>query len=369
MIEAELSGSRANRIARETLSASVDTRFSEVNASLTAINGDETVVGSAAYKVKELKDYSDLTFARLDSHLEDMLNVDIMGEDAEGNPIVVKTAEQRKEAARTALGVKSDAEVADYVDTYIANYRLGFGGFRGELPTNGERLALTAATVQNGDYYRIADDGDGKWAYYRAVVEEVEGVPTITNWIKEADQDGMSTWTASGLLSVLVAGDAANDIDFKYLTAEEKADFDLISISHAINLDNVITTDEFVANIENVVENATIKLASVDAIQKSLRVTKNVVMAITADDIATTDEQGDPITPTFKGFLSLDYAIETAISSGYFYDSNTDNLVQAIVKRNVSNTQQIDVVIAAGSSKIVEGSVFYGDVTVLGNQA
>lgn len=141
-------------------------------------------------------------------------------------------------AARTNLDVMSSAEINDAIN--LAQLALGTNY---TVATIVERDALTDLDLQDNVF--VADDGDGKWAQYKPAAIDAE-TGAVTDWTKVYDQDSLeNSITAEGIKTAY-----ESNPDTNAFTDADKAKSDFITVTKAVNLDQVVTTDALVTDID-----------------------------------------------------------------------------------------------------------------------
>lgn len=202
--------------------------------------------------------------------------------------------------SRGNLGVLSEEEVQALVDA--AQLGLGYNYTVADITERDAKEGLTT-----NDRVNVQDDGDGKWAIYRpSVVDEETGL--VTEWQKLNDQDSLeNALNAQGIKQAYESNDDTNAFD-----DASKAKVDLITVSEAVNLDDVLLTDDLTTSIEGPVDDSQVPTAlavqsyvqSQTAAAGQKTVLENVTVA--GDTIALTYEPTDG-TASILNFATVRY--------------------------------------------------------------
>lgn len=154
--------------------------------------------------------------------------------------------------ARTNLNVYSTTEV----NNAIADAKLALGTNH-TVANIAARDALSDLDAM--DRVFVHDDGDGKWAQYKPLTIDVNGV--VTAWVKLADQDALENSISGPALKSAYESNpdtnAYNDAD--------KAKVDFITVTQAIDLNDAVLKADLVQDL--VGASGTSATASVDAIK------------------------------------------------------------------------------------------------------
>lgn len=143
---------------------------------------------------------------------------------------------------KTGLDTVTDIAVdADYVDGKIAAAKIALGT-NFTVANMTERDALT--DLETDDRVYVRDTGEGKWATYKPVTFD-ETTGAVTDWLLLMSQDIVeNALNAEGVKAAYESNADTNAFD-----DAAKAKSDLISVTGAVDLDDVVTVASLVQDI------------------------------------------------------------------------------------------------------------------------
>jgi len=140
-------------------------------------------------------------------------------------------------AARTNLEVLSSVEIEDAITA--AKLALGTNHTVADMA---ERDLLEGLTVD--DRVFVTDDGDGRWANYKPGTIPAEGGP-VSSWIKLTDQDALE----NAISAPAIKSAYETNADTNAFDDAAKVKVDLVSVTAAVDLDDVVLKAALVADL------------------------------------------------------------------------------------------------------------------------
>lgn len=172
--------------------------------------------------------------------------------------------------ARTNLDVMSTTEIEEAIAA--AKLALGTNFTVDDITA---RDALTG--LDNADRVMVKDAGDGKWAMYTPTTVDDDG--KAEGWIVLADQDALEN--AMSAASIKAAYESNDDTNA--FTDADKAKVDLVTVTQAVDLDEVVLTSDLAQTIDagaaDVVPSTAAVKAAIDAIEGVTPILESLVVA------------------------------------------------------------------------------------------
>lgn len=208
-----------------------------------------------------------------------------------------------KVVARTNLEVLSGSEI----DAKILEAKLALGS-NFNAADIAERDALTGLDL--ADRVFVVDDGDGKWAMYKALTVDEAG--TATSWLKLSDQDSLE----NSINGPAIKASYESNPDTNAYTDADKAKVDFVSVTKAVDLDDVVVKAGLVQDLavsapaDNAPSAAAVK-ASVDAAAAASSVHMKLETLVVAGDSITLTETPKGGVAGVLNFATVRYIDET----------------------------------------------------------